>query len=117
METHSPVLNPKAVRRLVAIVSVTCVAGMIISAALKHLGGVISFGCLSTGAIVTLMAVIASQPQSRSTPDILALVDTDQALVVETLAIETISEGASEPTVRSLIGAAVALGRTFSSSE
>lgn len=117
METHSPMLNPMAIRRLVAIVSVACVAGMIVSAALKHVGGVITFGCLSTGAIVTLMAVIASQPEPRITPDILAPIDADQAVLVESLAIETISEGASESTVRTLIGASVALGRSFTRSD
>lgn len=117
METHSQMLNPMAIRRLVAIVSVICVSGMIVSAALKHLGGVITFGCLSSGTIVTLMAVIASQPESRVVLDAPASIDSDQAVLVESLAIETISEGASESTVRTLIGAAVALGRSFTRSE
>ncbi len=117
METQSQMLDPMAIRRLVAAVSVVCVAGMIVSAALKHLGGVITFGCLSVGAIVTLMAVIASQPQSPLAPYAMLSIDPDQAVLVESLAIETISEGASESTVRTLIGAAVALGRSFSSSD
>ncbi|HUY07281.1 MAG TPA: hypothetical protein VMU99_08490 [Acidimicrobiales bacterium] len=117
METRSSTLSPRVILRLVTIISFICVAGMIASAALKHLGGVLTFGCLSSVAIVILMAVIASQPQQHANLHSPSSIDPDQAVLVESLAEATISEGASEPTVRSLIGAAVALGQSFARSD
>ena len=117
MESQSATLNPRAIRLLVAIVCVACVAGMIVTAALKQLGGVLAFGCLSSGAIVALMAVIASQPGQGTESGISMSIDAGQAVLVESLVVDTISEGASESTVRTLVGAAVALGRSFTRSE
>jgi len=84
---------------------------MIASAALKHLGGVITFGCLSTAGIVTLMAVIATQQEP--THAITSSMDPSRALNVESLVREAIAEGASETTTRKLVGAATELGRSF----
>lgn len=84
---------------------------MIASAALKHLGGVITFGCLSTAGIVTLMAVIATRQEP--TYAITSSMDPSRAMNVESLVNETIAEGASESTTRKLVGAAIELGRSF----
>jgi hypothetical protein len=85
---------------------------MIVAAALKHIGGVITFGCLSSAGIVTLMAVIATQRSAQPGGSWSASVDAGQAILVESLVSETVAEGANETTVRSLVGAVVELGRS-----
>lgn len=114
MESDSPALSPLGVRRAVASICTFCVAGMIVAAALKHLGGVIAFGCLSSAGIITLMAVIATQRAPQHSPKSPGSLDTEQAIIVESLVAETVAQGAHEPTVRSLVGAAIDLGKSFS---
>lgn len=113
MRAQSPMLSPMTVRRAIAIFSSICVAGMIVSAALKHLGGVITFGCLSSAGIVMLMAVIATQSSEGPESNQMGLSNPEQAVLVESLAVAAMTEGANEQTVRSLVGAAVTLGKSF----
>jgi hypothetical protein len=101
-------LSPRTVRGLVAATCTVCVAGMIVSAALRHLGGVLAFGCLSTGAIVTLISVIASA-SAIGAP---AAIDARGAHRVERLVEQLVVEGANEATARELVGAALTLEQT-----
>lgn len=112
MEPQQGSLNPRTIRTIVAVTSTLCVAGMIVAAALKHLGGVITLGCLSSAAIMTLIAVVATQQPLRRGDAWSSSVNTESALRVETLVSRTVDEGAEESTVRELVGAAVELGRT-----
>lgn len=103
-------MSARSVRRVVVAVSTLCVGAMIVSAALHHVGAVVTFGCLSTASIVVLLAVVAVDAGRTMTG---AIVDAGTARAVEDLVAASVAEGADESTVRSLVGAAVELGRSM----
>ncbi len=97
-------LTAVVVRRVVATVCTGAVAGMIVSAATHHLGGVIALGCVASVAILALMTAVATSPRP-------ATFDEERARRVEQLVAELVGRGADEEELRGLVGEAVRLGR------
>jgi hypothetical protein len=112
MERENQRLTARLVRRAVAAVCTLSVAGMIACAATHHLGGVVALGCCSSAAILTLMAVVATESTPEpDAPGVGSTVDADQARAVERIISELRSAGADEERLRDLAGAAMRLGR------
>jgi multisubunit Na+/H+ antiporter MnhB subunit len=99
-------VSPKAVRRLVVAVFVLGVAGIIAFSIADEPDAALASGLLTAAAAIVLIAVTAvTTPRRAADPEALAerLEDRVRALV---------ASGADEAEVRSLVGDAVALGRT-----
>lgn len=101
-------MNLRNLKLTVGIISVISIVGMILSAVLNHLGGVIGFGSISAVAILTMMAsstVVAHEVRpvlTAQTPTI-----EDEARNLEISIASLVEKGTDEGELRSLISAAL----------
>ena len=112
-------VSTRAVRRMVVAVCVAGIAGMIVSSIADNNGAALTFGLLTTAAIMCLLVATAvtraapeagtpRPPSSRSAAE---PPDEAQAALVEGLVAGLVAGGADEREVRTLVGEAVRLGR------
>lgn len=102
-------LTAATVRRVVALICVVAIAGMIASSVGDRDGVALAFGLAAAAGVLCLMVATAVAPGPRP-----ATVE-DEAARVEGLVEDLVARGAEEPVVRSLVAAAVRLGRADSS--
>ncbi len=103
-------LAASTVRRIVAVMCVAAIAGMIVSSITNRTGAALAFGLAAASSIACLMVATAVAPGPRpATTD-------DEAARVEGLVHDLVAQGAEEPLVRSLVRAAVRLGKAQSTS-
>lgn len=109
-------VSTRAVRRVVLAVCVSGIAGMIVASINDNNGAALTFGLLTTVAVVCLVVATAvtrpagigtAEPEPAPPP-----VDEAQAARVEDLVGGLVAAGADERAVRSLVREAVRLGRT-----
>ncbi|HET7487159.1 MAG TPA: hypothetical protein VFJ85_04475 [Acidimicrobiales bacterium] len=100
-------MTARAVRRVVVAVCAAGIAGMIVSSVTEHDGAAVTFGLITTAAVLCLVVATAV---SRATPAVPAP-DEAQAAVVEDRVRDLVAGGADETAVRALVGEAVRLGR------
>ena len=97
------------VRRIVAALCVAAIAGMIVSSVTDRNGAALACGLAAAAGVACLMVATAVAPGPRpATAE-------DEAARVEGLVGDLVAQGAEEPLVRSLVRAAVRLGRSQAS--
>lgn len=105
-------MNLRKLKLIVGITSFICIVGMILSAVLDHLGGVIGFGSISAVAILTMMAsstVLAHETDGR--PITVAESDEDAARNLESSIADLVNKGTDEDELRNLLSAALRYSR------
>src|SRR5579862_1483838 len=98
--------------RMRVTIGATCVAtvvGMIVCAVTHHVGGVVALGCISSGAVVVLLAITVVAPTGQIPG---TAFDTTTSAQVEALIGTLVERGTGENELRTLVGAAVELGRS-----
>lgn len=106
-------MTTRAVRRVVVAVCVLGVAGMIVASIADSTGAALTFGLLTTAAVVCLVVATAvtRSPAGAGTG---SGPDETQAALVEDLVADLVAAGADEQEVRGLVRQAVRLGRSSS---
>ncbi len=99
-------MSPTTARRLAVVVCVAGIAGMIATSIADSVGGALTFGLLTAGAVVVLILVTAV-----TTPRGLAGNDDEAGEQVEAGVQALVAAGADEGAVRRLVGEAIRLGR------
>lgn len=110
----TPVLGPRAIRRIVIVVFVLGIGGMIAGSILDNNGFAITFGLITAIAALALVLVTqVSPPGSLAKPGEAAplVVDEQLAADLETRIETLVASGADETQVRKLVGRAIELGR------
>lgn len=103
-------LSTRAVRRVVLAVCGLGIAGMIVASVNDNDGAALTFGLVTTAAVVCLVVATAvTRPTGPASGP--AAVDEAQAEVVEDLVGRVVAAGADERDVRALVREAVRLGR------
>ncbi|MGI8807259.1 MAG: hypothetical protein ACR2KK_05370 [Acidimicrobiales bacterium] len=108
-------VSTRAVRRVVLTVCVSGIAGMIVASVNDNNGAALTFGLVTTVAVVCLVVATAvTRPVGAGAvgPDAPAPVDEAQAARVEELVTRLVASGTDEQAVRSLVREAVRLGRS-----
>jgi hypothetical protein len=101
-------MSIRAVRWVVLAVCVLGIAGMIVASVNDNNGAALTFGLLTTAAVLCLVVATAvTRPPggTRTAPD------EEQAAVVEDLVHRLVATGIAETQVRALVREAVRLGR------
>lgn len=101
-------MTTRAVRRVVIAVCAAGIAGMIVSSVTEHDGAALTFGLVTTAAVLCLVVATAVTRGAPGTP---TAPDEAQAARVEQLVGRLMAGGADEAEVRALVGEAVRLGR------
>jgi len=112
------VISARAVRLIAVGTCVVGIAGMIVSSALDHNGAAITFGVITTVAILCSMVATAVAADTLGRPRAMAADGTDGpsealAAIVEDQLGVLIEAGVDEGALRQLVGEAVRLGRTL----
>lgn len=95
-------------RRVVLAVCVLGIAGMIVASVNDNNGAALTFGLLTTAAVICLVVATAvTRPAGGPAPG----TDERQAALVEELVRQLVAGGAGEADVRRLVGEWVRLGR------
>ena len=89
-------------------VCVMGIVGMIVSSINDNNGAALTFGLLTTAAVICLVVATAVTRPASGTP---VGAEERQAALVETLVEELVAGGADEADVRRLVGESVRLGR------
>lgn len=106
-------MTTRSVRRVVMAVCLAGTVGMIVASIADSTGAALTFGLLTTAAVVCLVvatAVTRSPASAAGGP--LRAPDEDQARRVEALVAGLVAAGADEDQVRALVREAVRLGRS-----
>lgn len=111
-----PAVSTNAVRWVVVFVCGGGIAGMIVSSINDNTGAALTFGLVTTAAVMCLVVATAvTRPAGggeRPPPGAQAPLDEAQAAHVEGLVARLVATGADEQAVRSLVREAVRLGRS-----
>ena len=110
--TATTTVSTRAVRRVVLAVCVAGIAGMIVSSVNDNTGAALTFGLVTTVAVVCLVVATAVTRPAELPPGAPAAVDEAQAAHVEALVARLVAAGSDEQAVRSLVREAVRLGRS-----
>ena len=111
-------ISARAVRLTAVGTCVVGIAGMIVTSALNHNGAAITFGVITTVAILCSMVATAVAADTLGRPRATAADGTDGpsealAAIVEDQLEVLIEAGVDEGALRQLVGEAVRLGRTL----
>ena len=105
-------MSIRAVRVVVVVVCALGIAGMIVASVNDSTGAALTFGLLTTAAVVCLVVATAvTRPAGAIGPPAGAVVDEARAAAVEDLVGRLVAGGADERDVRALVREAVRLGR------
>ena len=100
-------VSTRTVRRVVLAVCASGIIGMIVASVNDSTGAALTFGLLTSGAVVCLVVATAvTRPAGGP-----AAPDEAQAARVEDLVHDLVAKGADEAEVRRLVGESVRLGR------
>lgn len=109
-------ISARTVRTATLAVCAAGIAGMIVTSILNHNGAAITFGLATAVAVLCSMvakAVAADTEKRVAAPPTPAPALESLAQLVESEVQAAVGEGASEATVRQLVGEAVRLGRAL----
>ena len=111
-------ISARAVRLTAVGTCVFGIAGMIVTSALNHNGAAITFGVITTVAILCSMVATAVAADALGQPRVMAAGGTEApsealAAIVEDQLQVMIGAGVDEGALRQLVGEAVRLGRTL----
>jgi hypothetical protein len=104
-------VSTRAVRRVVLAVCVSGIAGMIVASVNDNNGAALTFGLVTTAAVLCLVVATAVTRPAGTGTATTTPVDEAQAARVEDLVERLVTAGADEKEVRSLVREAVRLGR------
>ena len=102
-------ISAAAVRWIANTVAGLAIVGMIVTSITDHVGAAVTFGLF--GAVATLCSIVATAV-TRTAPAPPTAVDERQAERVEAMVQQLVDRGADEPSLRTLVGEAVKLGRS-----
>jgi hypothetical protein len=105
-------MNPKIVRRTVAVAFLSGIAGMIVGSIMDNNGIAVTFGLMTAvaaGSLILTTALSNGQPADRF--------DDDRAEAIEQRIAGLVDAGSDESALRELVRDAVVLGRTARPSE
>lgn len=100
-------MSPRALRRLVLAVCVLGIAGMIATQIAEENDLTVAIGLFTSAAVVVLLAVTSVTARRSGPPR----VDERQAAALEEQVQALLADGADEAVVRSVVQAAIRLGR------
>ena len=104
-------MSIRAVRVVVVLVCALGIAGMIVASVNDSTGAALTFGLLTTAAVVCLVVATAVTRPAGAVPPPAGVVDEARAAAVEDLVGRLVAAGADERDVRALVREAVRLGR------
>ena len=105
-------MTARAVRRVVVAVCALGIAGMIVASVADNTGAALTFGLITTTAVVALVVATAVTTPTASSRQGERAPDETVAARVEELVAGLVAGGADEQEVRAVVREAVRLGRT-----
>ena len=105
-------MSPRAVRRFVIAISIFGIGGMIVGSIADNNGTALTFGLITAVAVLGLILVNAVHPTTAASSDSRPPTDAEAGREIEDRVAALVTEGADEGELRSLVRAAVQLGRS-----